>query len=404
MDDDFDFDENLLLEAVDKADKYLIATKPKPEHIECLQSNFGHNEFRPKQWDIIRTIIEEKRDNCVIMPTGYGKSLCFQFPAVFTNGITLVVSPLISLMQDQVRSLRVANIPACFLGSAQTDKTIVSRVLAGEFRLVYVSPEYVGGSMGKDLLIQLEQRLTLIAIDEAHAISQWGHDFRTDYRKLGEIRKTVPSVPILAVTATATPHVRGDMVSMLRLKNPQVLCMGFDRSNIHFAFKAKGKDIWSDLKPLTTQIRGSVIIYVLKKATSEEIAKILRQHGVTCDIYHAGLSTKKRKDVLEDFTMDRLQVIVATVAFGMGIDKPDVRCVVHYGASKNIETYYQEVGRAGRDGCQSRAITFHDESDFQLHEWFLNQNHEHKSPSTIQHLREIGEKMKDFCFTSTCRR
>lgn len=161
---------------------------------------------------------------------------------------------------------------------------------------------------------------------------------------MGDIRKTVSSVPILAVTATATPHVRDDMVSMLRLKNPQVLCMGFDRANIHFSFKLKGKDIWNDLKPFTTQIRGSVIIYVLKKATSEEIAKILRQNGVTCEIYHAGLPTKKRKDVLEDFTMDRTQVIVATVAFGMGIDKPDVRFVVHYGSSRNIETYYQEIG------------------------------------------------------------
>lgn len=161
---------------------------------------------------------------------------------------------------------------------------------------------------------------------------------------MGDIRRTVSSVPILAVTATATPHVRDDMVSMLRLKNPQVMCMGFDRANIHFSFKPKGKDIWSDLKPFTTRIRGSVIIYVLKKATSEEIAKILRQNGVTCEIYHAGLTTKKRKDVLEDFTMDRTQVIVATVAFGMGIDKPDVRFVVHYGSSKNIETYYQEIG------------------------------------------------------------
>lgn len=173
MDDDFDLNDDLLLEAAQQADKYLDAKKPKPEHIECLQLKFGHNEFRPKQWDIIRTIIEEKRDNCVIMPTGYGKSLCFQFPAVFTNGITLVVSPLISLMQDQVRSLHVANIPAAFLGSAQTDRTIVSRVLADEFRVVYVSPEYVGSPYGKEFLTSLEKKLTLIAIDEAHAISQW---------------------------------------------------------------------------------------------------------------------------------------------------------------------------------------------------------------------------------------
>lgn len=170
-------------------------------------------------------------------------------------------------------------------------------------------------------------------------VSQWGHDFRTDYRRLHEIRRIIPSVPILAVTATATEHVQDDIISMLKLRNPQKVNMGFDRPNIHFSFNARGKDIWDDLKPFTTLIGGSVIIYVLQKAKSEEIAKILRTHGVTCEIYHAGLSIKKRKEVLEDFKRDRLQVIVATVAFGMGIDKPDVRSIIHYGASKNIERY-----------------------------------------------------------------
>lgn len=235
-------------------------------------------------------------------------------------------------------------------------------------------------------------------------MSQWGHDFRTDYRRLDKIRKTVQSVPILAVTATATPHVQNDIVKMLKLNNANVLCMGFDRPNIEFSFKKKSKEVWEDLKPHTTLVRGSVIIYVLKRAVSEQIASILRQNGVTCEIYHAGLPNKKRKEVLEDFTKDRLQVIVATVAFGMGIDKPDVRCVIHYGASKNIETYYQEVGRAGRDGYASKAITFFDSADFTLHEWFLSQNHEHKSESVIQHLRQLGEKMKSFCFTGECRR
>lgn len=165
MDDDFDFDEEVLVAAASQVDRQLEATKPSPQHLQCLKSNFGHSEFRPKQWDIIRSIIEEKRDNCVIMPTGYGKSLTFQFPAVYTNGITLVVSPLISLMQDQVNALSVANIPACFLGSAQTDRNTLSQVIAGEFRMVYVSPEYLSGDGGKYLLEKLEKKLTLIAID-----------------------------------------------------------------------------------------------------------------------------------------------------------------------------------------------------------------------------------------------
>lgn len=239
---------------------------------------------------------------------------------------------------------------------------------------------------------------------ESHCISAYGHCFRPEYRKLGCIRKQIPSVPILAVTATATEHVRNDIIHSLRMKNPQIISMGFDRPNIHFSFRNKTKNIWEDLKPFVTNVRGSVIIYVLTKNGSEDIAHVIQQYGVKCDIYHAGLTLKKRRTVLDDFIKDRLKVIVATVAFGMGIDKPDVRCVIHYGASKNLESYYQEVGRAGRDGQLSRAITFHEKADFVLHEWFLSENREHQSETVITHLREIGRKMRDFCHTSMCRR
>lgn len=180
--------------------------------------------------------------------------------------------------------------------------------------------------------------------------------------------------------------------------------MGFDRPNIHFSFRNKSKNVWDDLKAYVTNVRGSVIIYVLTKNGSEDIARVIQQYGVKCDVYHAGLTLKKRRTVLDDFIKDRLKVIVATVAFGMGIDKPDVRCVIHYGASKNLESYYQEVGRAGRDGQLSRAITFHEKNDFVLHEWFLSENREHQSETVIAHLREIGQKMRDFCHTSMCRR
>lgn len=242
------------------------------------------------------------------------------------------------------------------------------------------------------------------SLEISHCISAYGHAFRPEYRKLGTIRNQIASVPILAVTATATAHVREDIISSLRLKNPQIVSMGFDRPNIHFSFRPRAKKAWDDLKPFVTNARGSVIIYVLTKSTSEDIARHLRDNGIKCDIYHAGLTMTKRRNVLDDFIKDRLKIIVATVAFGMGIDKPDVRCVIHYGASKNIESYYQEVGRAGRDGQPSRAITFFDKSDFVLHEWFLNENREHQSERVIQHLREIGQKMRDYCHTAMCRR
>lgn len=379
-------------------------TEPPTEvHLECLKTKFGHNSFRPMQWHIIKSIINDKRDNCVIMSTGYGKSLCFQYPAVFSNGITIVISPLISLMEDQVLALSIANISACLLGSAQTDRNIEQDVLDGKYQIVYASPEYI--TIHTDYLKKFHtKQLTLIAIDEAHCVSQWGHDFRPSYRNLGIIRKTVPTIPILAVTATATERVRKDICELLNLREPNVLCTGFDRPNLEFIVRQRSATCWIDLAPiLDGEVDGSVIIYCLTRKLTETIANELKTHGVICNAYHAGLGLKQRKQILEDFLRDRIKIIVATVAFGMGIDKPDVRYVIHYGAAKDIESYYQEVGRAGRDGQHSKCIMYYDRADFDLHSRLRDLSN--VNAMVKENLTKLSKIMQDFVYTThTCRR
>lgn len=314
--DDVDADLLAVMEDLERASAHTASQPspaaecvvPSPIHLDCLKQQFGHTTFRPFQWTIIRSILEDRRDNCIVMATGYGKSLCFQFPSVFQQGITLVVSPLISLMQDQVLSLNVCNIPACLLGTAQTDYTILSRVKAGEFRLVYVCPEYITSNL--ELLNELADKLTLVAIDEAHCVSQWGHDFRQCYRSLGRIRLQLPSVPILAVTATATERVRQDICTNLRLHDPQVLCTGFDRPNLEFIVRPK-TSLWEDVEPFVSGPnvpKGSVIVYCLTRKYTETVARTLNRNGVVCEAYHAGLSINVRKAIHERFVGDQLQV------------------------------------------------------------------------------------------------
>lgn len=383
---------------------------PTEQHLECLKTKFGHNSFRPMQWQIIKSIINDKRDNCVIMSTGYGKSLCFQYPAVFSNGITLVISPLISLMEDQVLALSIANISACLLGSAQTDRNTEQDVLDGKYQIVYASPEYI--VLHTEYLKKFHtNQLTLIAIDEAHCVSQWGHDFRPSYRNLGMLREIVPTIPILAVTATATERVRKDICELLMLREPNVLCTGFDRPNLEFIVRQRSATCWQDLAPILGGgdggngdiDGGSVIVYCLTRKLTESIAAELQSHGVACMAYHAGLGLKQRKQILEDFLRDRVKIIIATVAFGMGIDKPDVRYVIHYGAAKDIESYYQEVGRAGRDGQPSKCIMYYDRGDFDLHSRLRDLSN--VNAIVKENLSKLSKVMQDFVYTThTCRR
>ncbi|CAN7995034.1 unnamed protein product [Ixodes hexagonus] len=374
---------------------------PSEAHLRVLRSQFGHTAFRPMQWRIIRSVLESKRDNCVVMATGYGKSLCYQFPPVFTGKTAVVVSPLISLMEDQVRALAAANIPACLLGSAQSDsRGVVDGLQAGRYRLLYVTPEFAESA--SPVLEKLDERvgIALFAIDEAHCVSQWGHDFRQAYRQLGGLRTRFRHVPFLALTATATPGVREDIVRALKLRDAVLTCTSFDRPNLYLEVRRKGV-MADDLEEAVPDDGSPSIVYCATRTSAEEIYKALLNRGLKCALYHAGLSLEARKRSHADFLDDRVQAVVATVAFGMGIDKPDVRRIVHYGAPRDIESYYQEVGRAGRDGLPASCRVVYSPGDLVTNKYFLK---DISNPTFLQHKTDMLNKMQHYLTSTRCRR
>ena len=365
-----------------------------------LKRHFGYDRFRPGQEEIIANALSG-RQSLVVMPTGGGKSLCYQLPALATGGVTLVVSPLIALMKDQVDGLRANGIAADFLNSALDNRTaaeVERGAQAGTVRLLYVAPERVSMSGFRRFLGTLDLRM--IAIDEAHCISEWGHDFRPDYRALADLRDLFPQTPIMALTATATERVQRDIVEQLRLNNCRRFVSGFDRPNLTYRVEP-GAGSWDALLGFLEERRGqSVIVYCFSRKDTEELAARLTGHGHRAVAYHAGLDANTRRLTQERFIDGEVPIVAATIAFGMGIDKPDIRLVVHNTLPKSIEGYYQETGRAGRDGLPSECVLFFNEGDRAKQEHFIQ--------AMTGEARAVAEKqlqqMVDYCRLSTCRR
>ncbi|HEX5625062.1 MAG TPA: ATP-dependent DNA helicase RecQ, partial [Saprospiraceae bacterium] len=338
------------------------------EPLKLLKQYFGYSHFRPPQEEIIAAVLDQ-RDVMVLMPTGGGKSVCYQIPALMKEGMALVISPLISLMKDQVEALTANGIAAGFINSSMTsaeEQDMVRRCQEGLLKLLYISPEKAM-AVANSLLRSLP--LSLIAIDEAHCISQWGHDFRPEYTQLKNLRTIFKNVPMIALTATADKVTRRDMVNQLELRDPEIFVSSFDRPNFHLSVRSQVQRKQKDeeiLAFIQDQPDQCGIVYCLSRKGTEELCGFLRDRGVQADYYHAGMNAEERSRVQEDFIYDRSRVICATIAFGMGIDKSNVRWIIHYNLPKNMEGYYQEIGRAGRDGAPAKTILYYNISDLMM--------------------------------------
>lgn len=363
---------------------------------EILKNFYGYDSFRPAQAEIIETILS-KRDVLAIMPTSAGKSICFQVPALMLDGITIVVSPLISLMYDQVTSLREMGIQAILLNSAMTSLEYyqaIEQLQRGEVKLLYVAPE----RFEQEGFLEMMQgiQISMVAVDEAHCISQWGQDFRPSYQNIDTFVAQLPTRPIVsAFTATATPRVRLDIKQQLKLQHPFEVVTSFDRANLYFGME-EPRDKMSRLLELIKEKEPTIVFCNTRKEV-EKVCDKLQKKGIAADWYHAGLSPEARSKVQEDFIFDRIDVIVATNAFGMGIDKSNVRKVIHYNMPKDIESYYQEAGRAGRDGEPAECILLYGAKDIIINKFLVKQNEDKVGMAKLN-------EMIDYCRTVRCLR
>ncbi|MDA3815276.1 MAG: RecQ family ATP-dependent DNA helicase [Patescibacteria group bacterium] len=383
---------------------------------EELEKYFGFSKFRSGQKEIIESILAGK-DVVALMPTGGGKSLCYQLPAILGKGCSLVISPLIALMKDQVDALTAQKISATFINSSLSQEEICERidgVRKGNYKILYVAPERLSNKYFQSEICDLN--FNLLAVDEAHCVSAWGHDFRPDYLEIKNFVNKLKIRPsVAAFTATATSEVKKDIVSRLDLKAPNVFLCGFNRPNLKFFVQKnlKPREKYVEILRIINSMKGAGIIYALTRKESEQISKFLSENGINSSFYHAGVSAKKREKIQNDFMQDKCSIIVATIAFGMGVDKSDVRFVIHAGTPKNLEGYYQEAGRAGRDGEISFCVLLHGKKDIVTHKFFIRQDRkmmwdQGKTEEEVSHLIGIKydrlDKMMQYVEARNCRR
>lgn len=370
---------------------------------QILQKFYGYEDFRPGQKKVVESLLN-KNDTVAIMPTGAGKSICFQIPALLFEGVTLVISPLISLMKDQVDSLRQLGIAAVYINSSVSKAQLykdLQNISAGFYKIIYIAPERLTSEYLPDSFKNLN--ISMVAVDEAHCLSQWGHDFRPSYRNILNFTNSLRIKPIISVfTATATPEVKTDIINLLGLKQPNVFVTGFDRPNLYFSVlrgEVKDKFVIDYVKKHQDE---AGIIYVGTRKDVDALQVLLEIKGIKAGRYHAGMTDEERNQMQEDFLYDNLSVMVATNAFGMGIDKPNVRYVIHYNMPKNMEAYYQEAGRAGRDGLSGNCILLYSPQDTQLQKFLISKSTESEIRQQLEYKRL--QLMVDYCHTPQCLR
>lgn len=361
---------------------------------------YGYHSFRDQQRTIIEAVVKQRRDVCCIMATGYGKSICYQLPAIITQKPSIIISPLLSLMEDQRINLEKVGVKACCYNSSVNDKwALRNQILAGQYQIIYTTPETVIGLQDLLQAVHTTLGISVIAIDEAHCVSLWGNTFRSSYLQLSCLREWLPRVPILALTGTATATVEQDIINLLHLSNPLKVRTGSDRPNLSYYVHLKNNPL-NDLLPHVTN-RDSAIIYCQTRKDTEKFSQLLSHAGVACAAYHAGLDADLRNQIHHNFLDNTITCIVATISFGMGIDKKDIRRIIHYGCPKDIESYFQETGRGGRDGQPSQCHVYYAQSDFAINRSFLK---DVDDPVMRKYKETMIIAIEKYLYTTDCRR